>query len=297
MHQGTTLHSTEHCQIIDCSGCGFAHVSPLPSQADLSEYYEKKFYQKSKTSYFSDYERDEEWWKMNYEELLEKYLELQQGPTTKRLLDIGSGPGLFLKVAQDYDFSVLGIEPSEQAFRYSTERYNCKVLNSTIEELDASIHKFDFIHSALVLEHIREPFEFVRKAHQMLENGGLFSVIVPNDFSPIQGINLKLGKHPWWVSPFEHLNYFNKATIKRLFEKTGFDVVYESVSFPIDLFLLMGKDYLANPQEGKESHQMRKEFEFNLLKSDSKKFKQALYSAFSELGIGRELLIIGRKAN
>lgn len=298
MHSGKIIYSSEKTAVIDCKSCGFAHVNPLPAQSELNEFYKKRFYQDVKTSYFSDYERDQDWWTINYEWLIDDLLSKYTGRKTTidlKLLDVGSGPGLFLEIARRKGITAMGIEPSREAHNYSTKNYKCKVVNTTLEELDKSEGKFDIIHSSLVLEHILDPLAFIKKAKGMLNANGLLCVVVPNDFNPIQAVMKELGKPEWWVSPFEHLNYFNRRSIKRLFEKAGMLVVDQSVTFPIDLFLVMGQDYLNNPDVGKACHSMRKNFEFNIHKTRNTKLKDHLYKAFSKLDIGRELVIIGKK--
>jgi 2-polyprenyl-3-methyl-5-hydroxy-6-metoxy-1,4-benzoquinol methylase len=297
MHTGKIIYAKEKTTVIDCKSCSFAHVNPLPAQSELDEFYSKRFYQDVKTSYFSDYERDQDWWTINYEWLINELLRYtgRKDISNLKLLDIGSGPGLFLEIARKKGLNAMGIEPSKEAFNYSTKKYKCKVVNTTLEELDKSEGKFDIIHSSLVLEHILNPLAFIKKAKSMLNIHGLLCVVVPNDFNPIQAVVKGLGKPEWWVSPFEHLNYFNRRSIKRLFEKAGMQVVDQSVTFPIDLFLAMGQDYLSNPDVGKACHAMRKNFEFNIHKTGNVKLKDNLYKAFSKLDIGRELVIIGKK--
>jgi SAM-dependent methyltransferase len=296
MHKGKILATSGGKDVINCTICGYTHVYPLPTQKELDEFYFKTFYQDVKTSYFEDYERDHDWWSLNYNWLLDDLLKLSSKKTDKtRLLDIGSGPGLFLRCAKEKGISTLGIEPSKEAFNYSRKKHKVDVLNVTLEKMDQSIEKFDIVHSSLVMEHILDPLKYIKKSKSMLKKDGLLCIIVPNDFNPIQDINVKLGSKQWWVSPFEHLNYFNGKSLRKLVEKAGLEVVHESVTFPIDLFLLMDRNYLDNPALGKECHSMRKSFEFNLEKTKSDKFRQDLYKAFSKLGVGRELVIIARK--
>ena len=297
MHKGKILATSGGKDVINCTICGYTHVNPLPTQKELDEFYFKAFYQDVKTSYFEDYERDHDWWSLNYNWLLDDLLKLSSKKKTDktRLLDIGSGPGLFLRCAKDKGINALGIEPSKEAFNYSRKKHKVDVLNVTLEKMDQSIEKFDIVHSSLVMEHILEPLKYIKKSKSMLKKDGLLCIIVPNDFNPIQDINVKLGTKLWWVSPFEHLNYFNGKSLRKLVEKAGLKVVHESVTFPIDLFLLMDRNYLDNPALGKECHSMRKSFEFNLEKTKSDKFRQDLYKTFSKLGVGRELVIIARK--
>lgn len=298
MHKGKTLFKNTQCEVIDCRSCGFVHVNPLPKQTELDDFYEKRFYQNEKKSYFSDYERDESWWQINYEGLLKTMLGMSGKGSGKAkpysLLDIGSGPGLFLKVAENLGIESVGIEPSAEAHKYSRKRHGCDVVNTTLEEFSPN-RKFDFIHSSLVLEHVLDPKAFVSKSVKMLNRGGLLCIIVPNDFNPIQKINLQLGKSEWWVSPFEHLNYFNGKSLKKLLKRAGLNIVHESVTFPIDLFLLMGVDYITNSEVGKQCHEMRKTLEYNLHKTNNHEFQTRLYKSFFQAGIGRELVIIGKK--
>lgn len=296
-HYGKTLAISDNKAVIECENCGFAHVNPLPSQSELDTFYLNKFYQDVKTSYFENYERDHDWWVLNYNLLLDDLAEYYGKKSLEglRLLDIGSGPGLFLKAASEKGMDVLGIEPSIEAFNYSKKKHNVNVQKVTMENLDPQIDLFDFINASLVLEHVRDPLKFITKSANLLKEGGLLSITVPNDFNPVQEINIKLGEKQWWVSPFEHLNYFNSSSLSSLFKKAGMEVVHNTVTFPIDFFLLMDKNYLANPELGKECHFMRKAFEHNIQKTGSNEFRKKLYSAFAEMGLGRELVIIARK--
>jgi len=298
MHKGTILATSQGKQVINCKTCGYTHVNPLPTQTELDDFYLKSFYQDVKTSYFEDYERDHDWWALNYNWLLDDLVNLlsSKKPVDKiRLLDIGSGPGLFLKCAKDKGIQAIGIEPSKEAFKYSRKKHNVDVLNVTLENMDQTVEKYDIVHSSLVMEHILNPLEYIKKSKKMLKKGGLLCIIVPNDFNPIQTINVKLGCKQWWVSPFEHLNYFNSKSLRGLVEKAGLQVVNESVTFPIDLFLLFNKNYLNNSTLGQECHFMRKSFEFNIEKTSSDKFRKDLYKAFFKLGVGRELVMIAKK--
>jgi len=296
-HTGKTLTVSGDKTVIECKSCGFAHVHPLPTQTELDAFYLKNFYQDVKTSYFDDYERDHDWWVLNYNWLLDVMARLSGKNSLNglKLLDIGSGPGLFLKAASDKGLDVLGVEPSKEAYEYSKKKYNVNVRNVTVEKLDPKTGKFDIIHASLVLEHILDPVKFISKASKLLKEGGLICIVVPNDFNPIQEINVNLGRKKWWISPFEHLNYFNRKSLSELFKKAGMKVLHDSVTFPIDLFLLMDRNYLDQPELGKECHFMRKSFEFNLEKTKSEKFRKNLYSAFAKLGVGRELVFIAKK--
>ena len=116
---------------------------------------------------------------------------------------------------------------------------------------------------------------------------------VANDFNPIQKIATeKLDIPDWWFIPPEHVNYFNPESITRLLEQSGYEILDISTTFPIDIFLLMGDNYVSDPKIGKKSHLRRKEFEFTLSKTGREDFKNNLYKSFKNLGIGREIEIL-----
>jgi hypothetical protein len=71
----------------------------------------------------------------------------------------------------------------------------------------------------------------------------------------------------------------------------GMEIVHVQGDFPMELFLLMGHDYLDNSEVGKQCHQQRVSFELALDGTLRRKMYQALGSA----GIGRTCIIAARK--
>ena len=73
----------------------------------------------------------------------------------------------------------------------------------------------------------------------------------------------------------------------------GFDVLHVEASFPIEQFLLSGRNYVGNNALGRECHKERKAFESQLL-LHAKDTAKSLYRAWAEAGIGREFVIVAR---
>lgn len=294
-HEGDELFSNHQISVIDCRACGYAHLKSLPSNSDLEKYYQDSFYQKTKKNYFSDFERDSEWWSLNYKWLLLETIGLLklERISKPKLLDIGSGPGLLMHVANNLGFDSVGVEPSTEAFNYSRKRFSLNVHNTTLDNFIGNPGEFDVIVSYLVLEHILDPLNFLRKAREFLSTDGIMCIVVPNDFNPIQRALSKVGYPSWWVDPKDHLNYFNLTTLENLCKKADLIVVDTTVTFPIDLFLLMGDDYINSPEVGPKCHQRRKHLEFAL--DNNVELKKGLYNGFKSAGIGRELVFFVRR--
>ena len=212
------------------------------------------------------------------------------------MLDIGSGPGFFLLNGQSRGWNVKGIEPSELAAEHS-RKLGVSVTNKFFsKETATGLGKFDAINMSEVLEHIPNPAVLLSLVREQLNEDGMLCVVVPNDFNPFQlALRDHLGFKPWWVAPPHHINYFNFNSLQHLVERSGFEVVYKEATFPIDMFLLMGDNYIGNDDEGRVCHGKRKMMELNLSNAGMTNVKRMLYSGLAEAGLGREVVLFARK--
>jgi hypothetical protein len=96
------------------------------------------------------------------------------------------------------------------------------------------------------------------------------------------------------VAPPHHINYFDFDSLTRLLTASGFEVVVREATFPIDIFLLMGDDYVGNDELGRQSHARRKAFELTLAAAGLGGLRRALYRELAKLDLGREVLIVAR---
>ncbi len=290
-HKGKTIDFVNGYEVIACEECGFFHILPIPSQKELNEMYGKEYYSSEKPVYFKEAEEDLEWWTevyKRYYNLIGKYI------SQKNILDIGSGPGYFLKIGQGLGWETLGFEPSIQAFEYS-KKLGLNIINDFFSSEKAEIYgKFNVVSAIDVMEHLPDPFFFLNEVKKVLSENGLLFLILPNDYEPSQNLlRNKMGFKPWWVAPPHHINYLNFKSIQDLLNKNGFKILEVTTNFPMDFFLFAGKNYVSDPSVGKECHKMRKLFETNFLKNDPDLLK-SFYKFLSEAGLGRDLIIIAR---
>ena len=297
-HAGKVCGSKGEFKVIECACCEFKHVIPLPTAEELETVYAHEYYTQEKPLYIERYLQDRRWWENVYDlrlQLFEKFLDQSE----RKILDIGSGPGIFLAKARNRGWLTMGLEPSKEAANFSQNKLGLDIKNIFYNnESSARIGKFSCVHIGEVLEHITDPEAFVLQTKENLEKNGLLAAIVPNDFNPIQIlISKEQKKKPWWIAPPHHLNYFNPKSLTILLEKCGFEIIHLENTFPIDLFVLMGLDYVENDDIGRNAHGMRMSFENILFESNSEEREiiKTLYKKFTEIGIGREIFIVGRK--
>jgi len=297
LHHGPVCATVADFSVVACAHCGFKHVLPLPTADELRTVYAHDYYRTEKPLYIQHYLEDRAWWDGVYAERYER-LESLLPAGRRRLLDVGSGPGLFLAAGQARGWQVTGIEPSEQASAHSREVLGLDVRSLFLTpETAATLGQFDVVNLGEVLEHLSDPAAMLALARSLLAPGGVLVLVVPNDFNPFQQLlHEHLGVAPWWVAPPHHLNYFDAASLSALVQRAGLQVEHLETTFPIDMFLLMGHHYIGNDALGRQAHAMRKTFEMNLRAGGDagRALKARLHSAFAGLGLGRELLLFAR---
>jgi len=293
-HHGNLLETKNGFEVIDCVDCGFVHATPVPTEKELDQIYRHEYYTDEKPLYIERFIEDLDWWNIAYGDRYDTFEESLPS-NQRRILDIGSGPGYFLKHGKDRGWDVLGVEPSKQASAHSRSLGIPIIEEFLDEQLAAKLGKFDVIHMSEVLEHIPKPAKLLDIANNLLKPGGMLCTVVPNDYSPFQGALRKIGTEPWWVAPPHHINYFNFSSIQELIKKCKFEIKLVESTFPIDIFLLMGKNYIGNDLLGRECHSQRKLFEQNLFDAGMNNLKRNLLKSLATLEIGREACIYAQK--
>jgi tetratricopeptide (TPR) repeat protein len=91
-----------------------------------------------------------------------------------RVFEIGCAEGHLLKYLQDQGAAAEGIETGMKLVEYCRERFDLKVTRSTVREWNAEQRAVDIVLAYHGLEHLEQPSELFRKAHEALKPGGLF---------------------------------------------------------------------------------------------------------------------------
>jgi len=278
---------------------GFFHLFPIPSKEELEKYYEKEFYSQNFSRQINDssdqvQEEEREFIEMQYADIVEI---LDKESVGKRIFDIGCGYGNFLKFCSQKGYEVGGIDPSEDAVTQIKSKLGFNVVKTDIEDVKGIVK--EKYHTAVllnVLEHLRKPQDVLIDIHDnVLEDKGLLVVRVPNEFNKLQLIaNQEFDLKQWWVCPPQHINYFTIQHLENLINKSGYEVFLKESSFPLEMFILFGDQYVGNPQLGKIIHNKRVNFEKILTKHDNS-YKRLLFQNFAEMGLGREITIYARK--
>ena len=209
-------------QFVSCQDCGLIYLDPRPTQSELPEYYPQDYEAYYLTE--SNTHSAEQW---HQQRALNMQLDFVQkmAPGGVRLLDVGCATGNFMRTARDHGWEVTGVELIEPAARVAREHYGLDVRSGSVETADLPEAYFDVITLWDVLEHLPSPQKALKSIHQLLEPGGVVVFSIPNLVSFDRYL---FGKH-WigWDAP-RHFNMFTEATVKQLFEQTGFEFIRRS---------------------------------------------------------------------
>lgn len=280
-------------QLVKDPEAGFFRVSPTPDVETLQQLYSHEYYVRDKPAYLEKTAVELAYWQAVWQgRLLAMAAALG---SAGRILDVGASGGFFLDYARDQGWEIAGVEPSLQSAAHARDQLNIDLFNGYLEEYQGEPGSFDAVHMSLVLEHVRDPMAFLKKALGLLRHGGVIWVETPNDFNVLQKvITTRLDKPEWWVVPHHHLNYFDFQSLDKLLNSLGAVTLDRLGSFPMELFPLMGMDYIGDDAVGAKAHGYRMNFEKHVIGQDPEILTN-LYRALASAGMGRTCNILAQK--
>jgi 2-polyprenyl-3-methyl-5-hydroxy-6-metoxy-1,4-benzoquinol methylase len=296
-HPGKVLHQAEEFRVVECAACGFAHLDPKPDASAVERFYEGAFYDEANPDYLAKTEREIAYWNDVVFAAKEKNIRNMLGGVGK-ILDIGCCGGFLLRYFADHDWKVLGIEPSRTAYEWATGKSRIPAKQAFFELIpEMELGTFDAVHMAFVMEHVRNPKSFLEKVCRITKPGGVICIEAPNDFNPLQRIvTSALSKEPYWVCAPDHINYFSFDSLERLLTDCGLQILRREATFPLELFLLMGDDYVGNETVGLACHEKRMRMERKLCEAGAADLLETLYADLGRRGLGRQAIIYARRS-
>src|SRR3989344_2238713 len=295
-HKALNSWQNGNIKVIDCASCRYVHQWPLPNPADLKKFYRDEFYQKFKSDYIKEAEKDKKYREYLAQCVFLRLKNLKGNIRRKRILDVGCSTGIFLGVFKKSGWHTWGVEPSD-AVSSLLERRGVTLIGDTVEDVNEMkfLNYFNVIYMRQVLDHLLNPREVIKKLYKMTADDGFICIESPNEFNPLQMAYIKKTKSQmWWITK-EHINNFNTDSLAKLVESCGFKLRYIESGFPLEIFLLMGMDYRKNNKLGKKVHMLRKNFEMSLHDVGLDELRGKIYQKLAEIGVGRTFTIFAQK--
>lgn len=210
-----------------------------------------------------------------------------------KLLDIGCASGQFLSVFDKKNSpSLFGIEANSNLAQEAEKLVqNAKIINSTIETAVLEPEFFDVVTVWETLEHLFDPFLFLKQIVKILKKDGLCFMSFPN----IEGFDIQI----LWdkgeaFSPPSHLNYFRKSTVHKLFERAGLKLDFIVTPGILDV------DIIRNRIDRHPDIKKRLgEYWTNILKNDTEEneiLREKLQSLITENGLSSNMMVVCYKS-
>lgn len=214
-----------------CRVCGLIYLSERPSEASLSEFYGREYYDAGTTGYCG-YEKSFELYGGVFRVLFDRReKDLRNHVTTgRRLLEVGCAHGFLLDHLRSRGWDVEGVEVSPLASAYARDRLGLSVQRGTVEEAHLRQGSFDAVLLLDVLEHLHRPFDTLRRIAGLLRPGGILVVQCPWELThweeSLQAV--LRGVRTGSIRPDSipaHLYFFSPRTLDAVLEGGGFDIV------------------------------------------------------------------------
>ena len=276
---------------------GFYQINPTPSEEEITKFYADEFYT-GEYKNFNDSSlevqlNDEEFFHGRWNDIYQNFIEIDKKFENKaEILDVGCGWGLALQFFKKKGYDCYGFDPAKEAVEYGCKK-GLKIKHAGLKSLDVfDGKKFDIISLFNVLEHMSDPVEVIKQIKKIIKKNGILVIDVPNEFNEFQLSGRDTHKlNDWWIAPPNHLNYFSRDSLVNLLEKFDFEVKICEASFPLEMFLLFGDNYVKDGKLGSSCHKKRVAFEQNLRKQGKTKFLKKFYRTLANLNLGIQVAV------
>ena len=196
--------------IVVCKKCGMLYADSFLTMELLDKYYcECNIYDNMSNVIKGNTDEVHK----KYYKIIEKYIQKEED-----ILEVGCGDGnelVYLKKQGYYKLS--GLDPSEKSIEI-VNKNGIKGYCGSVYTMDSYIKKkFDTILSICVFEHLLDLHTSMKNILSLLKSEGQVFVAVPC----AEGFSNYIRELPNYFN-IEHINYFTRATMDRLFQQYGF---------------------------------------------------------------------------
>jgi len=279
---------------------GFYQVTPTPTPEEITKFYAEEFYT-GEYKNFNDSSlevqtNDKEFFQSRWSDIYENLIEIDESLNNKTsILDVGCGWAQALLFFKEKGFDCFGFDPAIEAVNYGCKK-GLNLRHAGLEGMDVfEGKKFDIVSMLNVLEHLADPLNSINQIKKILKPNGILVIDVPNEFNNFQTAGRDVhGLDDWWVAPPNHLNYFSKDSLSNLLKHMGFEIKICESSFPLEIFLLFGENYVKDRKIGRACHKKRVKFEQNLRINGKTSVLRNFYRSLAEMNLGRQITIYSR---
>jgi len=212
-------------KVYRCQKCGHVQIYPIPQEDEYDAFYQTNMMGRITVSQNM---MDDEALRQKNKVWVDKHVETAKRiiPKDKKIFEIGSGYGWFLKAMREAGYEADGLEISTDKCASARELLGIDVYNTKFpipnnsEDFKSLYKRYDYVCIYHVLEHVPDPVSFLASSKDLLRGGGgtvLAEVPNFNDY-------MKHLSEPYNYFSYlkAHLSYFTPDILKKVFEEAGF---------------------------------------------------------------------------
>jgi SAM-dependent methyltransferase len=209
--------------LYECRNCGYAAIVPFPDPALLPSLYDQAFFETAQQALPLDESGaigPEAERSPIYRNACGRVAKLLEFRRDGRLLDIGSGKGVFVKVALQY-YAAQGVDASPCAVAWGRQ-HGLPLVCGTFLETDLGDSKFEIVTMWDSLGSMPGPLDVFRRVCDLLAPGGLFALTTPDGGALSSRL---LGRYwPMMVPPI-NVAFHTRRSLECLGERTGLRLI------------------------------------------------------------------------
>jgi 2-polyprenyl-3-methyl-5-hydroxy-6-metoxy-1,4-benzoquinol methylase len=168
----------------------------------------------------------------------------------KRVLDVGCSSGYLARPLVERGCTVIGIERDPSAAKAARDVCE-EVLVGDVEvmALPFESDSFDVVLCGDLIEHLREPEQFLGRVHQYLRDGGRLVLSTPNVANWTIRLSLLAGRWHYTergILDRTHVHLFTRKSLVAMLDRAGYRVVELDFTVPVPLIGTPGVERVAH---------------------------------------------------
>lgn len=204
--------------LVECQGCGLARLSPRPTPDQVAGFYATNYW-------FAGGVLTELYRRMVLLDHVRFAVRAaRESGAPGKVLDVGCGGGLFLRMMKERGFDCLGLDFSEEAARVAWQTNGVRVVTGDLTTAVIEPGSCTLVTMYHVAEHLLDPAAYLRAASRLLHPKGRLIVQVPDRDCWEAGL---LGERWTGLDVPRHIHVFRSSDLRRLLATAGFETVRE----------------------------------------------------------------------
>jgi SAM-dependent methyltransferase len=210
-----------------CPACGVKFMNPQYTDAYLAKFYSDYI---PLDRPFGDGPKHEA---IAQRRRVENYERIEQFVSVGRLLAIGCGDGLELKIAKQRGWNAEGYDVDASTTEHLARSLDLHIYSGDLYELGLPSEGYDCIYLDQVIEHPKQPQKLLREVHRLLRPGGVLYIGCPNIASlsstskhVLERLGIRRRNRGRYYNTEHHLFFYSPGVLRQLLERVfGFRIL------------------------------------------------------------------------